>query len=200
MEQESVKWAVTVFAYLMKQTGKKDFTFPKGRQVLQSISSCMDSLGQPGRQRVVDFCVCQIYAISRFERKYSEQRWNPAHSFGKKALDRFAGNCERHRYYEDVWLDEKGITRKDLLALISDRKDHPQAKFILAEYEEKTKRRCLSTEAGYYICGASTLMWTPFSPSCRQCRYADECRKRTQQFYPELYRIRVEQFNKEQSI
>lgn len=197
MEPERFKWAVTVFSFLMKQDGNSGFVFPKGRSVIQSVSSCLEALNQPGRERIVDFCVCQVYAISRFDEQYCKQRWKPSHSFGKKALERFTGHSEQHRYYENAWLQEIGVDRKDLLALITDRKDHPQAKFIFAAYEERTKRRCLSTKAGYYICEISTLMWSPFSPSCQQCRYAEECRKRTQKAYPELYRIRVEQFSKE---
>ncbi len=53
----------------------------------------------------------------------------------------------------------------------------------------------LSTEVGYYICGASTLLWTPFSPACRACIRAALCRKRTEMIYGELYRIRMEEYS-----
>ena len=65
--------------------------------------------------------------------------------------------------------------------------------------EETTKRRLLSTEAGYLVCALSTLMWTPFSPSCSKCAKAEPCRRRTQARYPELYRIRCEAWRKKEA-
>ena len=67
------------------------------------------------------------------------------------------------------------------------------------EYEETTKRRQHSTEAGYLVCALSTLMWTPFSPSCSKCAKAEPCRRRTQARYPELYRIRCEAWRKKEA-
>ena len=45
----------------------------------------------------------------------------------------------------------------------------------------------------------STLMWTPFSPSCSKCAKAEPCRRRTQARYPELYRIRCEAWRKKEA-
>ena len=64
------------------------------------------------------------------------------------------------------------------------------------EYEETTKRRALSTTIGYYICASSTLLWNPFSPSCQRCTKKEVCLERTRLNYPELYRLRIEEFNK----
>ena len=86
-----------------------------------------------------------------------------------------------------------------LLALIADRRKHPLYKFIFPQYEESTKSRALNTDVGYYICGQSTLLWTPFSVSCQQCVKAEACKQRTRQAYPELYRIRTEEFNQNET-
>lgn len=49
---------------------------------------------------------------------------------------------------------------------------------------------------GAYICTRSTLLWTPFSPVCRACAMAVQCRTLEQRRYPELLRIREEQYGK----
>ena len=92
------------------------------------------------------------------------------------------------------------MPRARLLALIADRRKHPLYKFIFPQYEESTKSRALNTDVGYYICGQSTLLWTPFSVSCQQCAKAEACKQRTRQAYPELYRIRTEEFNQNEII
>lgn len=66
--------------------------------------------------------------------------------------------------------------------------------FVAPHWEEQTKSRLLSTEVGYYICGSSTLLWSPFSESCGKCTYAEKCRERTAKLYPELLRIRLAEF------
>lgn len=187
-----------VFSILMRAAVAPVFTFPKGGVAMRAVRSCLEMLedyyGEISPERIVDFCTCQVHAISRFDQAYL-RRWKVTHSFGKKAMERFTGNKQMHRYYEDRWLQENKLSRSILLPLIRDRREHPLARYIFPEYEEPTKRRALSTSAGYYICGISTLLWTPFSPACQRCRHAESCIGRTQLNYPELYRIRVEEYN-----
>ena len=95
--------------------------------------------------------------------------------------------------------EEFRAVRHDLARAVEDRRSHPFGRFIYPEYEETTKRRLLSTEAGYLVCALSTLMWTPFSPSCSKCAKAEPCRRRTQARYPELYRIRCEAWRKKEA-
>nr|DAP23305.1 MAG TPA: hypothetical protein [Caudoviricetes sp.] len=114
------------------------------------------------------------------------------HSFGRKALERFARNTSTHRYWEDRWLKEHGLSRGGLLHEVRDRSQHPLAKFLYPEYEDATKCRRIGTEAGLYVCSLSTLLWTPLSPVCRECTMAEKCREMTCERYPELYRLRVE--------
>jgi hypothetical protein len=166
----------------------------------KTVSSCLDALevlgkGEISRERIVDFCICQIYAIHKFDAEYLT-KWNVSHSFGSKALQRFAQNHSRKRYYEDLWLAKNKLSRIGLLETFEDKREHPLAKFIYPEYEEGTKGRLHNTEAGFYICQLSTLLYTPFSPFCRKCNYAEKCTGILQKKYQELFRIRIEAYNK----
>lgn len=197
MENEKkTKAMMKVFTFLMKRV-YPGFTFPGGVTAQRAVTSCIHSLGssgQPDVERVVDFCVCQVYALSGFGEDY-ESRWNVSHSFGKRAQRRFAETKREIRFYEDKWLRKNELSREMLCELILDRSKHPQAKFIYPQYEDGTKKRLLGTTLGYYICGASTLLWTPFSPVCSECPKAAACQHRTRMIFPELYRIRIEEFN-----
>lgn len=184
-----------VFTFLMKRV-YPGFTFPGGETARRTVTSCVRSLessGQPDVERMVNFCVCQVYALSNFGEDY-RNRWKVSHSFGKRALRRYGETKREIRYYEDRWLRKNELNRELLCELIRDRSHHPQAKFIYPQYEDGTKKRLLGTVLGYYICGASTLLWTPFSPVCASCSKAAACEHRTRLIYPELYRIRVEEF------
>ncbi|WP_417186944.1 hypothetical protein [Bacteroides sp.] len=184
-----------VFTFLMKRV-YPGFTFPGGEAARRTVTSCVRSLengGRPDAERMVNFCVCQVYALSNFGENY-RSRWNVSHSFGKRAMRRFAESKREIRFYEDKWLRKHELSREMLCELIRDRSRHPQAKFIYPRYEDATKKRLVGTMPGYYICGASTLLWTPFSPVCTGCPKAAACQQRTRMAYPELYRIRVEEF------
>ena len=194
---------IRVFTYLMRRMVAPSFVFPGGGAATRSVVACVATLeeryGTLERERIVDFCICQVYALSRFGVEYLS-RWRPSHSFGRKALERFADVSRAKRYWEDRWLTAGGVTRRDLVRQIEDRRRHPLYPFLYPEYEEATKRRLLSTEVGYYICGVSTLLWTPFSPSCQRCTLAAVCRKRTESLYGELYRIRVEEYRGKEGV
>lgn len=191
-----------IFSTLVRGILWKDFRFPAGGRVDRVMASCherlLGALGAIGRERIADFCITQAYAISRLDASY-RRRWDITHSFGEKAVVRYLSANRGRRYHEDRWLKENGFSRADLAAMAADRSRHPFERFIYPEYEERTKRRLLSTGAGYAVCALSTLLWTPFSPSCRQCAHAEKCRQRTAAHFPELYRIRLEASRKEES-
>lgn len=191
---------IIIFCSLMRHSVIPTFTWPKGGVARQVVFTCLEVLrkeyAEISEERIIDYCVCQIYAISRFDKEYLNHRWNITHSFGKKAICRFQANKQGNRYYEDKWLKDIGLSRNMLLEKIQDRKKHPLFRYINPEYEEATKARALSTTAGYYICAASTLLWNPYSASCSKCSKQEACIERTRMGYPELYRIRTEEFNK----
>lgn len=184
-----------LFTRLVRATLWADFSFPAGGRTDRQLGMCFDELCRRfvsvSQERLADFCICQVYALSGYGMAY-RRRWNVAHSFGEKAVGRYLRSGKGHRYREDRWLENHGLSRQALITVVADRSRHPFSPFIYPEYEEVTKRRLLSTEAGYLVCALSTLMWTPFSPSCSRCVKAEPCRDRTQARYPELFRIRCE--------
>ena len=199
-KEEKIKYAIRLFTYLMKQAVSPVFVFPGGGISQRTVSACIDSLerlykSELSEERLTDYCVCQVYTISRFDRIYLK-RWNISHSFGKKAVERFAQNTPGKRYYEDLWLKKCGFSRVSLLSEFQDKSLHPLNKFIYPDYEDSTKSRLNGTEPGFYICCISTLMWTPFSPVCRNCDYEERCKGITSRKYAELYRVRNEEYTK----
>lgn len=190
---------MAVFALLMRETVDAGFRFPGGGVAQRTVGACMQRLdegsGKLSREKVVDFCICQVYAITYYDREYL-RRWKPSHSFGPKALERFTGNTRARRYYEDVWLREHALSREGLVDMIRDRSRHPLSKFIYPQYEDATKARKAGTEIGLYVCSVSTLMWTPFSPVCRECSLSNACHRMTREQYPELCRIREDDYGK----
>lgn len=187
-----------VFTLLLRQSVWEDFKFPGGGLSDRILTDCHNTLekrtGNLSPERLVDFCVCQVYFVSGCGKEY-RQRWKVSHSFGQKAIQRFDKNT-KVRYYENRWLELYGLSRSALIALITDQSIHPFDRFIYPEYEEGTKRRLLSSEAGYAVCAFSTLLWTPFSPCCRACHSKELCRQRTREVFPELYRVRIDSWIK----
>lgn len=191
-----------VFTLLMRETGWTNFRFPGGSQSDGVVSTCLTALeqqyGEVNSERLVDFCVCQGYALSGYGTEY-RCRWKVSHSFGRKAITRFSESHAGQRYYENQWLKENGVSRSSLQACIADRSTHPFERFVYPEYEDHTKLRLLSTEAGFAVCGLSTLLWTPFSPACRKCLQSESCRRRTEKCFPELYRLRLEAWQRKEA-
>lgn len=189
------RWVERLFTLLVRRTLDDDFQFPGGGLARRAVDDCMLALAAgtptPARERVVDFCVCAVYALT-FYGKETLRRWTPAHSFGQKARERFARNTRTHRYWEDRWLKEHGLARGELLHEVRDRSQHPLAKFLYPQYEDATKRRRMGTHEGLYVCSLSTLLWTPLSPVCCECAMVGACRVMTRERYPELYRLRIE--------
>ena len=192
-------YAIKIFTLLMREVVCVNFIFPRGKMARHKVDMCLEALNREhleiSYERLTDFCICQVARIAEFEKEYI-YKWNVTHSFGTKAIAEFAKTNSRKRFHEDRWLERYNITRSELCIAYQDTDKHPYAKFIHPEYEDKTKRRMLSSEIGYYICGASTLLWTPFSPVCNKCRKVKACKERTERLFPELYRIRVSEFGK----
>lgn len=196
--QEKSKLTSRLFVLLVRLTVQSTFIMPGGRLAEKQIDDAIDHLtkhyGEVGLERIVDYCVYQVHRISGLGSAYMP-RWKLSHSFGTNTAKRFIARKQGQKYYEDKWLSDFRLTRENLLQHIEDRSTHPLFRFIYPDYEDTTKRRALSSVVGYYICGASTLLWTPFSEVCQSCIKSEACKIRTQKLYPEIYRLRVAEYN-----
>lgn len=195
---ERIRVTVALFEALVRRRLDACWRFPGGGAARRVVGDCLDVLerdsgGTLSDERLSDFCICQVHAISRFDEAYLAHRWSASHSFGVKARARFSASTRQRRYHEDRWLAEAGLSRSGLPSLVRDRREHPLWTFVDPQYEEGTKSRVVNTPVGYYICGVSTLLWNPFSVSCRECLSVPSCRRRTCRRYPELYRLRCEE-------
>lgn len=142
--------------------------------------------GHVTQERLVDYCICNIYAFRQ------RDTWNIKSIFGRAGIERLVNAKRGSKYYEDQWLSDMGLSRGKLILMISDKSVHPQAKYIYMASEEPTKIRMLNTETGYVICQTATLGWSPISETCSLCNYAEQCKIVTQKKFPELYRLRLE--------
>lgn len=193
-----IRLTIRLFELLVRRMVSPTFTFKGGYATARTVEQCLDSLckergTEPSPECVADFCICQVYAINGFSADYLATKWYPAHSFGRKAMQRFLSRTPARRRREELWIRREGLTVEMLYAMLRDRSHHPLWRYLNPGYEEATKLRLLGADAGYYICGASTLLWNPFSEACTRCPKAAGCRERTRKTYPELYRIRCEE-------
>ena len=167
------------------------FSVPQGGATTRVITQALERLeakqgSQLSRERIIDYVVCSLYVF-----RERGTAWKINQAFGPKSVDRFDTNRGR-RYYEDRWLSEANLSRGILLAMIIDRSDHPQARYIYMPMEEETKGRMLNSESGFLICQTSTLGWSPCSICCMECNNAERCKIETQKKFPEIFRLRTE--------
>ena len=192
-----------LFIYVVRRTKKKDYVFPTGGIIDRGIDNCTNLLtahyGALSEIRMVDYCVYQMYRVSCMA-PVNQSRWKVYHAFTPNAIDNFLSRKKGGEYYENNWLSGYNITREQLVRYIDNRYVHPMAKFIYPEYEERTKKRAISTDAGYHICLLSTLLWTPHSKACTTCVNASKCKERTGRKYPELYRLRLESMQNRKEV
>ncbi|MBR6130861.1 MAG: hypothetical protein IKQ20_03295 [Bacteroidales bacterium] len=190
---ESEKWIkkiTTVFTEIERRLVNPSFKFSQGGATSRTLANFINQFdkefGAVTEERLVDFCICTAYAFR------SRESWTVKQAFGPSSIKRLKESKHGARYYEDQWLQEKALTREQLLQMIADRSEHPLAKYIYMPAEESTKRRLLNKKVGYAICQSSTLGWSPLSCACGNCEFINDCKKETELKYPELYRIRVE--------
>jgi len=188
-EERQIKQVMTVYTEIVTRLVDRTFRFSQGGKTTGTVSKFLSEFekeyGKVTKERLVDFCICTAYAYR------GREQWTSQQVFGNASLKRFREAKRGARYYEDKWLAEALLTRDYLYNLITDKREHPQAKYIYVSSEESTKKRLLNKKAGYLLCQTSTLGWSPASQSCVQCRFAEECMRETQRKYPELYRIRL---------
>ena len=194
-EERLTKQIKTVYTEIAKRLVDPSFSFPEGGQAKRQLSQFIVNFtqicgGEFNTSRLVDYCVFQLHK----NRNAQYQRTLAPKTFGTTALQKYLSMSSRAKQYmEDHWLSEANLTRAYLNSLIC-KKEHPQSKYIYMPSEECTKKRSINTDIGFLICSTSTLMWSPFSPACQICTNVEKCKQETAIKYPELYRIRLEEY------
>lgn len=196
-EERLKKQIKIVYTELIRRLIDASFKFPEGGKTDRKLSDFILTFtkvygGEFSTARLVDYCIFQTHK----NRMSPHQRTLAPNTFGNTALQKYQQMASKQKTYaEDKWLAQAQLTRAYLNSLISiKKKEHPLSKYIYMASEESTKKRCVNTEVGLVICTTSTLMWSPFSDTCKQCTNADKCKQITADKYPELYRIRIEKY------
>lgn len=194
MEKEKLtKQTAAVFTEIIKKLVNPTYKFPKGGAATRTIHTFLDRIeeefGAVTCERLVDVCITGAYTF----RERSD--WTLKQVFGPSTIKRVKEQKRGQIFYQNQWLETGGLSRDALLALIKDRKEHPQAKYIYIQAEEATKIRQLNRKTGFLICQLSTLGWSPMSDACNQCQFVADCQKETERKYPEIYRLRIENGN-----
>lgn len=179
-----------VFTEIQRKLVNPTFKFSQGGATFTTLSNFVNAFekefGAVTKERLVDFCICTAHTYRSISNSSIKQM------FGSASIKKFKEAKDGKAYYENQWLSSAKLTRQQLVNMISDRQEHPQAKYIYVEAEEGSKKRLLNKEVGYLLCQASTLGWSPVSEACQQCVFVVQCKQETQRKYPELYRIRIE--------
>lgn len=188
-QERQIKQLKTVYTEITKRLVNRTFKFSEGAATKRTLSSFIDKLskefGSVTEERLVDVCVFIAYI-------YRDKQLPVKSIFGAASIQHFLNSKRGQRFYENEWLDSKGLNRSELLNLIADKREHPQAEFIYMPSEEPRKLRLHNQRAGFLMCQASTLGWSPLSDACNTCVFIEDCKMETSRKYPELYRIRLE--------
>lgn len=186
-----VKKLKGIYTKIVRGAVNPEFYINEGGSNLRVIKKTLEDLksryGSVSPERIVDFCICAAYTFR------NRPRYQLKQAFGQSMMERFSAHTQGHKYYEDQWLQENNLSRKELIDSITPaRKEHPLAKYIYIASEDYTKQRMLNDEVGYVLCQQSTLGWSPCSQVCQRCNFTERCKIETEKNYPELYRIRLE--------
>ena len=137
---------------------------------------------------IVNFCVSNVYWLSNIKNDILNHFRIP-HIFGKSAVTRYKEKKTGKNFYERLFLSSIDLTKLELKDFITDG-PHPLAKFIYPLYADRTKKRKINTEVGYYICTKSTTLYAPESKVCQGCIFKDRCNDLLKERTPELHRLR----------
>lgn len=204
MNNKYIKKLVKCHNHLIKKTHilSNDLMLVNGGgQVFKTLDACLTLLNggvdyrstgdSISDQKIVSYCVYNVHRMTQIRSDYLDF-FKPAQIFGQAGVNKFLQSSVGSRYYEKLYLSSIGVTIDELMMLIVDKDKHPHAQYIYPEYEDRTKKRALNTDAGLYLCVQSTLLWAPKSPVCKECKFVDKCKDILKNKYSELYRIRIE--------
>ena len=193
--EEAVKKVASLFATISKKVYEEPYHLPGGGKNLSIVKNGLMLLekeyGSLTEERIADYCIAMIH----YRYKDGDTKFPTLNLiFGKTSLERYLDFKAGKKYFEDMWLNDYGLSKSSLLSSISDCKEHPLSKYIYIESEEVTKKRSVANKFGVIFCNRTTTLFTPFSATCESCFDKEKCKRMTQEAYPELYRLRIEQW------
>ena len=192
---DAIKKTVIVYRAIMKAALPKAKDFGGGlkeRHMMERyIGFLQNKYKTVTEERIVDYCI----SIAHYRRNTDPLFVTTI--FCAPSLIRYVDFDYKKKYFEDQWLEKYGLSRDGLIALIKDTDKHSLSRYIYMRAEDTTKKRSVERWLGPVFCEQSTTMYSPFSPVCRnQCNFVNTCMERTKQLYPELLRIRLEEWQK----
>ena len=192
---DAIKKTVIVYRAIMRAALPKAKDFGGGmkeRAMMERyVSFLQNKYKTVTEERIVDYCI----SMAHYRRNTDPLFVTTV--FCTPSLVRYVEFDYQKKYFEDKWMEAHGLTRNGLIALIKNTSKHSLSRYIYMRAEDTTKRRSVERWLGPMFCERSTTMYSPFSPVCRdECKFASTCMIRTQQLYPELLRIRLEEWQK----
>lgn len=193
-----------MFQYVVKELVSDDWLLPSFSPVVIETGLMEFSTLFPGGLsdgRIVDFVVYQIYRY-RDMIGLKGTRWNISWCFSKAAIGKFKAQFldvqgkSGMMYYIDQWLGDAEINRTKLEDMLVDTNEHHLAKFIYVKSEDSIKSRFPDMDMRLRICLSSTTAWTPRSTVCSSCVNYQKCMELSKKKYPELVRLRQEEYGR----
>lgn len=180
----------------------KEYKIPDGGQTLAVIEQGIKRVNQKlfpysdmADDRIIDYLVYHLYLKREPRRRFTVNEF-----FSDYAIVRYRQQFidedgkSGMNYYINQWLRDGDFTRASLTKMIEKPKPHKMSKFIYMESEELIKKRFINTDMGYMLCQRSTTGWSPRSQYCQICTNVSQCIRATEQKYPELIRLRRQDY------
>lgn len=180
----------------------KEYKIPDGGQSLAVIEQGIKKINQKlypysdmADDRIIDYLVYFLYLKREPRFRFTINDFFSDYAISKYRQQFMSENGKSGiNYYINQWLDDGELTRAALTKMIEKPRPHKMSKFIYMESEELIKKRFINTDMGYMLCQRSTTGWTPRSRYCQICKNSQQCIYATEQKYPELIRLRRQDY------
>lgn len=204
IDEKQTERLIRMFSRLVFLTIDRKWRFPTTYRgyAASGVSRFMTRLyplDEEPSARIVDFVVYQVY---RFREVIAEpnSRFQVTWCFSDNAIEKYRKQFIEDEgksgitYYIDRWLSSFSIDRGRLMEIMEPPKENPMRKFIYLQCEDQARSRLHNTEAGYMLCQLRTTGWAPRSALCSSCGFAERCKADTERKYPELTRLRQQDY------
>lgn len=178
------------------------YKIPDGGQSLVTIERGIKKINQflfpysdMADDRIIDYIVYFLYLKREPRWRFTIDDFFSDHAISKYRQQFMSeGGKTGVNYYINQWLDGGELSRASLTKMIEEPKPHKMSKFIYMESEELIKKRFINTDMGYMLCQSSTTGWAPRSRCCQICKNSSQCISATKRKYPELIRLRKQDY------